>query len=85
MIINKPKRLPILHQYIWTFNESLPEEEHNYVHVGKVGSFVPVVSGADGGLLLRRKDDSYSAVVGSKGYRWKESSIVKASQCRRHN
>lgn len=59
------------------FNESLPEEEHNYIHVGKVGSFVPVVSGADGGLLLRRKDNSYSAVVGSKGYRWKESSIVK--------
>jgi len=59
------------------FNESLPEGEHNYVHVGKVGSFIPVISGSNGGVLLRNKDESYSAVVGTKGYRWKESNVVK--------
>ena len=40
--------------------------------------FVPVIDGADGGFLLRKKEDSYSSVVGTKGYRWKESEIVKA-------
>lgn len=59
------------------FNESLPEGEHNYKHVGKVGSFVPVMPNTGGGLLLRKKDDKYTSVVGSKGYRWKESDIVK--------
>lgn len=60
------------------FNEGLPEGEHNYVHVGKVGSFVPVIDGVNGGLLLRKNGDSYNAVVGTKGYRWKESEIVKS-------
>jgi len=60
------------------FNENLQEGEHNYVHVGRVGSFVPVVGGVDGGILLRKNDDSYNAVVGTKGYRWKESEIVKS-------
>ena len=31
----------------------------------------------NGGHLLRMKDDRYTAVVGTKGYRWKESEIVK--------
>ena len=48
------------------FNEGLPEGEHNYVHVGKVGSFVPVIDGVNGGLLLRKNGDSYNAVVGTK-------------------
>ena len=30
-----------------------------------------------GGLLLRKKDEKYTSVVGTKGYRWKESDIVK--------
>lgn len=59
------------------FNENLPEDEHQYVHVGRVGSFVPVMPNAGGGLLLRRRDEKYTAVVGSKGYRWKESDIVR--------
>ena len=29
------------------------------------------------GLLLRKKDGKYTSVVGTKGYRWKESDIVK--------
>lgn len=60
------------------FNEGLPEGEHNYMHIGKVGSFVPVIDGAGGGSLLRKNGDSYNSVVGTKGYRWKESEIVKS-------
>lgn len=59
------------------FNESLPEGKHNYLHVGKVGSFVPVIDGVGGAVLLRKNGDIYHAVTGSKGYRWKESSLVK--------
>ena len=60
------------------FNEGLPQGEHNYVHIGRVGSFVPVIDGVDGGVLLRKSDESYNAVTGTKGYRWKESEIVKS-------
>ena len=60
------------------FNETLPEDEHEYVFVGRVGLFTPVKSGTGGGELLREKDGKYSAVVGTKGYRWKESSMVES-------
>ena len=60
------------------FNED--SEEHNYKFVGKTGSFVPVVEGSHGGLLLRHVEgDKYSSAVGAKGYRWMESEIVKSS------
>lgn len=59
------------------FNENLPEGEHQYTHIGKVGSFVPVMPKTGGGLLMRCKDEKYTSVVGTKGYRWKESEIVK--------
>ena len=62
------------------FNENLNEDEHNYQFIGKTGSFVPVVEGSNGGVLLRYvEDDKYSAAVGTKGYRWMESEIVKAT------
>ena len=62
-------------------NEGLPEGEHNYHFVGKVGSFCPIKPGRGGGELLRigkDKDgnDKYSAATGSKGYRWLESEMV---------
>ena len=60
------------------FNEKLPENQHNYVFVGKVGLFCPMQDGAGGGLLLREKDGKYSAATGTKGYRWMESETVKA-------
>ena len=60
------------------FNEGLPEGEHNYIHVGRIGSFIPVIDGVGGGLLLRKNGESYNAVVGTKGYRWKESEILKS-------
>lgn len=59
------------------FNENKPEGEHSYYFVGKVGLFVPVKPGTGGGELLRAKDDKYSAVTGTKGYRWKEFETVK--------
>ena len=60
------------------FNESLNEDEHNYVFVGKVGRFTPVKSGYGGGILYREKDGKYYAATGSKGYRWVESEILKS-------
>ena len=60
------------------FNEELGEDLHDYKFIGKTGSFVPVVAGANGGELLRYVDeDKYSAAVGTKGYRWMESEVVK--------
>lgn len=59
-------------------NEELPEDEHNYVFVGKVGLFCPIKPGCGGGLLLREKSDGgYAAATGSKGYRWLEAETVK--------
>ena len=62
-------------------NEDLSEDEHNYIFVGRVGQFTPVISG--GGELLRAVFDDdenitgYSAVVGTKGYRWLESEQLR--------
>lgn len=58
-------------------NENLPEGEHDYHFVGRVGAFCPIIPGAGGGLLLREKEGKYSAATGSKGFRWLESEMVK--------
>lgn len=58
------------------FNETLPEGEHNYLFVGKVGRFVPVKEGCNGGVLYRHDDDKYYSVTGTKGWRWKEYEVV---------
>ena len=63
-------------------NENLPEDEHNYKFVGKVGSFCPIKPGCGGGELLREGADKegnvkYSAATGSKGFRWMEAEMVK--------
>lgn len=63
-------------------NESLPEGEHNYHFVGKVGSFCPIKPGYGGAELLREGKDKegnvkYSSATGAKGYRWLESEMVK--------
>ncbi len=52
-------------------------EGHNYIFVGRVGRFSPVIEGAGGGILYRKKDDKYFAVTGTKGFRWMESAMVK--------
>ena len=58
-------------------NEDLGPDEHRYVFVGKVGSFVPVAPGTGGGELLREKDGKYYSATGAKGYRWLEAETVK--------
>ena len=63
-------------------NENLPENEHDYHFVGKVGAFCPIKPGRGGGELLREGKDKegnvkYSAATGSKDFRWLESEMVK--------
>lgn len=41
------------------FNEGLPEGEHKYEFVGRIGLYVPVKPGCGGGLLLRDKGKEY--------------------------
>ena len=60
-------------------NENLGQDEHNYIFVGKVGSFCPIKSGSGGGELLREKDGKYYSATGAKGYRWLEAETVKAN------
>lgn len=59
------------------FNEQNPED-HHLRFVGKVGRFVPVKPGCDGGIALRKSatGEIKDAVGGTKGYRWKEASVV---------
>jgi hypothetical protein len=62
-------------------NEGLPEGEHAYKFIGRVGLFCPIKPGCGGGELVReskKKDGStgYDAVTGTKGYRWLESEEV---------
>lgn len=47
--------------------------------VGKVGAFVPIKPDKGGGELLRENSDGEikDAVVGTKGYHWKEAEIVR--------
>lgn len=59
------------------FNEALPEGEHNYAFIGKVGSFCPMLPGAGGGDLLREKDGKYNNATGAKGFKWMESEMVR--------
>ena len=63
-------------------NESLPEDEHNYIFVGKVGSFCPIKEGHGGGLLVRESKNKngeikYDSVTGCKDYRWLEAETVR--------
>lgn len=58
-------------------NENLPEGEHDYHFVGRVGQFTPIKPGGNGGELFREKDGKYYAVGGTKGYRWLESETVR--------
>lgn len=69
-------------------NEDLPEGEHNYIFVGRVGQFCPIKPGCGGALLMREAgvndngETKYNAVTGTKDkktdriYRWLESEMV---------
>lgn len=58
-------------------NEDLDDSDHNYVFVGRAGSFVPISPGKGGGVLLRQKETGFSAAPNTKGYRWLESQYVR--------
>jgi hypothetical protein len=63
-------------------NENLPDGEHNYQFVGKVGSFCPIKPGRNGGELLREGEDKngnvkYDSVTGTKGRKWLEAEMVR--------
>ena len=67
-------------------NEELPEGEHNYIFVGRVGQFCPIMPGKGGALLVREAgmtedgERKYSSVTGAKDYRWLESECVYSLQ-----
>ena len=59
-------------------NENLPEGEHDYQFVGKVGQFCPIKAGCGGGILCRESNDGkMHSANGAKGYRWLESEVVR--------
>ena len=68
-------------------NEDLPEGEHDYHFVGKIGNFCPIKPGCGGGVLVRenKSEDGrvkYDSVTGTlkpdkTPYRWLESEAVK--------
>ena len=68
-------------------NESLPNGEHDYHFIGKVGNFCPIKPGKGGGVLLRENKDKegnvkYDSVTGTlkpdkTPYRWLEAEFVK--------
>lgn len=65
------------------FNENLPEGEHDYHFVGRVGQFCPIKPGCGGGLLVKTgtaNKDKYDAVTGTKGYRWAESVTIRGTE-----
>lgn len=59
------------------FNENLPEDEHNYKFVGRVGRFTPMVDGCNAAQLMVFRNQKYDAVTDTKDTRWMESDIVK--------
>lgn len=61
-------------------DEGLPEGEHRYLFVGRVGQFTPIKPGHGGGILYRYKDDKYYAATGTKGYRWLESEDFRSGK-----
>jgi len=53
------------------------EVSHNYIFVGRVGQFCPIVPGGGGGVLYRCDNNKYYALSGTTGFRWLESEVVK--------
>lgn len=57
-------------------------EGHNYMFIGKVGSFCPIKPGCGGGHLMRETvnnktgEKGYAAVTGTKGFTWLEAEMV---------
>lgn len=63
-----------------TYAEEYVERNHNRQFIGGVGQFCPMKPGTGGGLLVRTDNiGGFSSVTGTKGYRWMESEVVKAT------
>lgn len=61
--------------------KELIAEGHNYIFIGRAGSFCPVKPGCGGGILCREKDGKYYSATGCKGYRWREGeSLIDADR-----
>lgn len=68
-------------------NEALPDGEHDYQFIGKVGNFCPIKPGNGGGILVREAADKdgnlkYDSVTGTlkkdkTPYRWLEAEHVR--------
>jgi hypothetical protein len=57
--------------------KTLGEDRKQFI--GKVGLFVPIKEGRGGGSLMRLGNDGkFSAVTGTKGYKWAEAEVVKS-------
>ena len=67
---------PVLEEEILDLQERIAKG-HNYIFVGKAGSFCPIKPGCGGGLLVRENHGSYAFAANSKGYRWLEAEMVK--------
>ena len=77
--IKKPKKLnPAFANLSDKQLENRIAKGHNYIFVGKVGLFCPMIPGAGGGDLMREKNGKYSNATGCKGYKWMEAEMVKA-------
>lgn len=50
---------------------------HNYIFIGRIGQFCPILPGCGGGELYSLRDNgNYYSVAGCKGYRFLESEVV---------
>lgn len=56
-------------------DEAEVHDHRNMRHLGRTGSFVPVLEG--GGVLYRFNEDKYYAVAGTKGHKWIDAEIAK--------
>jgi hypothetical protein len=52
-------------------------DENQLKFIGKNVLVCPIRETEGGGTLVRKKDDSYSAVVGTKGYDWLEAEVIE--------
>lgn len=59
------------------FNENLPEGEHDYRFIGRVGRFCPIKKGCGGAELFRFNEGKYYAATGTKGFRWMDAEVIK--------
>lgn len=77
----KPKRLNPAYSHLT--DDMLANQissGHDYRFVGRVGRFCPIRPGFGGGLAMRKADNKYYAVVGTKGYRWLESEAIRMAK-----